>query len=313
MMMRYIQAGALVVAGALGGVLIMKMTSPEPRPAPVEQAVNVPPPPAVTPLPVEPPSVVTPPAPEPEKKPVRTHPVRRARTQPKEEAPKPVVQPDPPAAPEPPKTDPVVNPPRPEAKPEPIAKAEPPIPVPPPPPRRVTVPQGTLIPIRMNETVSSAKNSSGDSFTGSLTEELVVDGLVIAERGAPVEGRIIQTQQAGRVKGLSLIELELTQLNTSDGQRVEIRTDSFSKEGQSSTKEDAAKIGIGAAIGAAIGAIAGGGKGAAIGAGVGGAAGTGGVIATRGKSSEIAAETKISFRLSEPVTLTEQKRTARRN
>ena len=69
---------------------------------------------------------------------------------------------------------------------------------------------------------------------------------------------------------------------------------------------NAAKIGVGAAIGAAIGAIAGGGKGAAVGAGVGGAAGTGDVLMSRGKPVEIPVETRLSFRLSEPITITER-------
>ena len=63
----------------------------------------------------------------------------------------------------------------------------------------------------------------------------------------------------------------------------------------------------GAAGGAAIGAIAGGGKGAAIGAGAGGAAGAGTVLATRGKPAALPSETRITFRLAAPVTLTERK------
>jgi hypothetical protein len=61
-----------------------------------------------------------------------------------------------------------------------------------------------------------------------------------------------------------------------------------------------------AGIGAIIGALAGGGKGAAIGAGAGGAAGGGGVVATRNKSVSLPTETKVSFRLSGPVTITER-------
>jgi len=61
------------------------------------------------------------------------------------------------------------------------------------------------------------------------------------------------------------------------------------------------------AIGAAIGAIAGGGKGAAIGAGVGAAAGVGGAMATRGKPATLPTETRINFRLSAPVTVTEKR------
>jgi uncharacterized protein YcfJ len=93
----------------------------------------------------------------------------------------------------------------------------------------------------------------------------------------------------------------------SDGQRVELRTARFEKDGPSSKTEDAQKVGIGAVIGAAIGAIAGGGKGAAIGAAGGGAAGGGVVAATRGKPAVLPAETKISFRVEQPVTITEKK------
>jgi outer membrane lipoprotein SlyB len=97
-------------------------------------------------------------------------------------------------------------------------------------------------------------------------------------------------------------------LNLSDGQHVEITTDSFTKMGPQSRAADAEKIGGGAALGAIIGAIAGGGKGAAIGAGVGGAAGTGTVAATRGKAAVLPSETKVSFRINNSVTVTERRR-----
>jgi len=129
---------------------------------------------------------------------------------------------------------------------------------------------------------------------------------VIAEKGARVEGRVTDSDPGGRVKGVATLALELVRLNTSDGQRVRLQTQGFSKTAEKSTKKDAAKVGIGAGLGAAIGAIAGGGKGAAIGAGVGGAAGTGAVLTSRGNAAELPAETRLTFRLSEPVTITEK-------
>jgi uncharacterized protein YcfJ len=110
------------------------------------------------------------------------------------------------------------------------------------------------------------------------------------------------------VKGLARLTLELTQITGSDGQKISIRTANFEKTGPASKREDAEKVGVGAGIGAIIGAIAGGGKGAAIGAGVGGAAGGGTVAATRGKPAELAVETRISFRIDQPVTIAEQTR-----
>jgi hypothetical protein len=173
-------------------------------------------------------------------------------------------------------------------------------------PKTVTIPAGTLMTVRLDETLRSDRHQSGDSFRATLDQPLVVDGFVIAERGSRVEGRVAQSDPGGRVKGVASLSLELIRLTTSDGQRIRLQTDSFAREGEKNTKKDIAKIGAAAGIGAAIGAIAGGGKGAAIGAGIGGAAGTGGVMATRGEAAEVKAETRLSFRLRDPITITEK-------
>ena len=183
----------------------------------------------------------------------------------------------------------------------------PPPPPPPPEPARVTLNAGTLISVRLVDGLNAERNVAGDPFTATLDRELVVDGFVIAERGARVEGRVVTTDLGGRVRGLSSLSVELTRVHTSDGQNVSIRTDPFQRHAQPSHGEDAAKVGAGAVLGAAIGAIAGGGKGAAIGAGAGGAAGAGTVLATRGKPATLPSETHVTFRLSAPVTLTERK------
>jgi hypothetical protein len=172
--------------------------------------------------------------------------------------------------------------------------------------KTVTIPAGTLLNVRVDEKLSSSTSQTGDSFRATLDGPLVVDGAVIAERGAKVEGRVAEADRGGKVKGTATLALELVRINTSDGQRVRLQTEGFTKSAEKSTKKDAMKVGVGAGLGAAIGAIAGGGKGAAIGAGVGGAAGTGAVMATRGEAAEIPAETRLTFRLREPITLTEK-------
>jgi hypothetical protein len=220
----------------------------------------------------------------------------------------PVIQPAPveqakvetPPAPEPPRVAasvvaPAPPPPPVEARPEP------------PQPRSVTIASGTLVTVRLGETVSTERSRPGDSFSATLDQPLVVDGLVVAEKGARATGRIVDAVEAGRVKGQAHLSLELASLMSSDGQKIEFRTARFEKEGPASKTEDAGKIGIGAALGAAIGAIAGGGKGAAIGAATGGAAGGGVVAATRGKPAVLTAETRISFRVDQPVTITERR------
>ncbi|MFZ5929470.1 MAG: hypothetical protein ACOYX1_18715 [Acidobacteriota bacterium] len=173
-------------------------------------------------------------------------------------------------------------------------------------PRTVTLPAGTLVTVRLRDALSTERHSAHDAFYATLDAPLIVEGLVIAERGAMVRGRVVEAIGSGRVKGRAALVLQLDELTTSDGQKVEIRTDAFRHEAESGVKGDVAKTGVAAGIGAAIGAIAGGGRGAAIGAAIGGAAGAGGAMATRGKPAELPSETRLTFRLSEPLTLTEK-------
>ncbi len=173
-------------------------------------------------------------------------------------------------------------------------------------PNVVTLPAGTNLAVRLGETLSTEHNYTGDTFRGTLESPIIMDGFIIADRGSKVLGKIINAEKAGRMEGVSGLTLALTEINTTDGQRVKIETNSFIRRGSSNTGEDAAKIAGGAALGAIIGAMAGGGKGAAIGAGAGGAAGTGAVLLTHGKPAVLPTETRMSFRLANPVTITER-------
>jgi hypothetical protein len=173
-------------------------------------------------------------------------------------------------------------------------------------PQTATIPAGTLLTVRLREALSAETNSNGDTFSATLDQPLIVDGFVLAERGSSARGHIVDLARSGRVKGRSVLALELKSLTTSDGQKIDLETDTFRREGESGVKKDAARAGVMAAIGAAVGAIAGGGKGAAIGAGVGGAAGAGTVLATRGEDAKLPAETRLTFRLKNPVTVTEK-------
>lgn len=173
---------------------------------------------------------------------------------------------------------------------------------------RITIPADTIFAVRVGESLSSEKNQNGDSWSGVLAEPVTVNGLVVADRGARVDGRVTNVDRAGRVKGVARMTVALTGFTAADGQSVDIHSSSFTAVGKDETKKDAAKVGIASGIGAAIGAIAGKGKGAAIGAGAGAAAGTGVVLATRGGPAAIGNEALIRFRISEPVTITERLR-----
>lgn len=302
--MKPLQIGLLVLVGAVGGAVIMKMTQP-PQPASLPEPTA-----SVAPTPASP-AVATPeppkPAPMPAPKPAPVfRPVRITRPPVTT-----VAQSRPPVMPQP---QPAAPPPAPEpVEPLPVAAApaEPePAPEPAPEPVEaapsVTLRAGMLLPVRLGEMLSSEHNLSGDTFTATLDAPLVADGFVIAERGAHLEGRVVEAGKSGAVKGGGALGIELTRLHTSDGQRVTIQTEVFRKQASSSTGEDIGLVAAAAGIGAAIGGIAGGGKGAGIGAAIGGVAGAGGVAATRRKPATLASESRISFRLRVPVTITER-------
>jgi hypothetical protein len=314
--MKPLQIAILVAVSAVAGGLFMKWqisrnmaqvtaAAPVAQPVPV-QPVAVPSQPAEPPKPapvIEPKATKASEKPREVRKAHRAQPVMIARNEePAMEPPPPVVSAEPAVATPPQEAAAPVS--VPVQQPEPVVTA----PAPQPPPRlQVTLKAGTLIPVRTVERLSSDRNSAGDGFTATLDQPLVVDGWVIAERGARVVGKVVDSSRAGRGNGRSDLVIVLTQLKTSDGQRVAIETETFEKHAEASTSETAEKVIAGTAIGAAIGAIAGGGKGAAIGAGVGTAAGAGGAAATRNKAVSLPPETRIDFRLRNSITITEQR------
>jgi hypothetical protein len=178
-------------------------------------------------------------------------------------------------------------------------------PPPPPQPHTVTLAEGTTLAIRLNEKLSTDHNYSGDAFRATLDQPIIVDGFIIADRGAKVLGKIVKAQKPGKFEGNAELALTLTEISTTDGQKIEVETNQSLRKGPSNTGEEVAKMGGGAALGAIIGAIAGGGKGAAIGAGAGGAAGTGAVFLGHGKPAVLDNETRLTFQLATPTTITE--------
>ena len=163
-------------------------------------------------------------------------------------------------------------------------------------PRIVTVPAGTELSVILSTSLNSGKNNAGDTFTGNLSEPVVVDGKTVLAKGTKVEGKVVSAEGAGKVKGVGRMSLDLTSAVVG-GKTIALSTKTHSAEAEGTKGRDAAVIGGAAGVGTAIGAIAGGKKGAAIGAAVGGGAGTGTVLATKGKDVNYPAESKIEFTL----------------
>jgi hypothetical protein len=149
-------------------------------------------------------------------------------------------------------------------------------------PSNLTLPAGSVIQIRTTEFLSSDKNQKGNTFIATLAQPIVIDGWVVMRRGQTITGQVTDAVRAGRVKGVSKLQLELNQLTLVDGQLVPIQTQLLNACAGASHGRDAAAIGLTTGTGAAIGAAAAGGPGAAIGAGAGFVASVAGVLLTRG-------------------------------
>jgi hypothetical protein len=166
----------------------------------------------------------------------------------------------------------------------------------------VTVPAGTSLLVRMIDSVDSDKNHVGDRFRASLEQELAVDGVVVAPKGADVYGRLAEAKEAGHFEGKSQLKLELTDLLV-NGSLQPIVSGDYEASGSSRGANTAKKVGVGALAGTVIGALAGGGKGAAIGAGVGAGAGAAVQVMTKGEQVHVPSETLLDFRIEQPFTV----------
>jgi hypothetical protein len=170
-------------------------------------------------------------------------------------------------------------------------------------PPELVLPAGTIVIVRLADTLSSDRNKVGDGFTAILDQPLVAQGWVVARRGQTVIGQVAAAQKAGRVKGESQLGVTLTEVGIVDGSQLPVYTELIQTSTNTSPQRAIAGIGAPTGVGAVIGAAAGGGEGAAIGAAVGAAAGITGILSTRGRATELYPETRLTFRLQSPVTV----------
>ena len=177
-------------------------------------------------------------------------------------------------------------------------------------PDMLTLQGGTIIPVRINQWLSSDRNRPGDTFSGVLEQPLIADGYVVGRRGQLVTGRISTAQKTAHGKDASL-GLELSELTLVDGRQVPVSTQLVPYAGRpgsaNSNQRDAATIAATTIVGAGIGAAVGGGTGAAIGAGVGVMVGATGVVLGHGKPAVVPPESLLTFRLQEPLDISTER------
>jgi len=167
-------------------------------------------------------------------------------------------------------------------------------------PKPVTLPEGTVLTVRLNEKVSSKDNSSGDRFSATVEQPVEVDGKVVVPKGSTATGTVTDAKALGKIKGGATLRLVLDSVTIKDA-KYDIQTTAVARSMKGKGKRTAEFGGGGAGAGALIGGLAGGGKGLGIGLLVGGAAGLAGGAFTGNKEIVLPAETMLSFKLLKPV------------
>jgi len=171
--------------------------------------------------------------------------------------------------------------------------------------RAVTVPEGTELTVVLDQSLSTAENRPGDSFQASFAVPIVIDRKTVIPKDARVKGHVVDVQASGRLTGTARLVLTLDSVEV-DGESSTIATDDEGRIGKNHNKRNGILIGGGAGLGALIGGIAGGGKGVLIGGAAGAGAGTAGAAYTGKKDIRVPAETKLTFRLARPATISQK-------
>jgi hypothetical protein len=150
---------------------------------------------------------------------------------------------------------------------------------------RLIIPAGTLLPIEIETTASSASSKEGDPVLAVLTEDVPLAGFKL-DQGAEVRGHVRTAIPAKRVKGQARLVVAFDAV-MENGEKLSITTEAIDNMAASTSGKDKKIIAGGAAAGLILGAIKDGAKGAVVGTVIGAAAGTGAVLIIKGDEVEL--------------------------
>lgn len=164
----------------------------------------------------------------------------------------------------------------------------------------VTVPQGSMLRMRINRGLDSNHIQPGSRFDGIVLTDVVAGGAVAIPRGATVTGTVVDAKKAGVFKGQGELSLQINSL-TLGGRTYPLTSEIWANGGPDKAVSTVNKtVGFGV-LGALIGAVAGGGEGAAVGAGIGAGAGLAGSAASPRGQIIIPPESVLIFRTAAPL------------
>jgi len=181
----------------------------------------------------------------------------------------------------------------------------------------LSLPAGTALKVKLENTLSTFSNKPGDPFSGRVTEAVVLDGKTMIPIGATVQGRVTKITEPRRIAGKPTIGIFPETVVLPNGERYMLNAtlvdtslragtdvnDEGQFKGAGHDGKDLTEIGMGTGGAMLVGGLIGGGKGMLIGGTV---AATVTVAHCLGKhrSAVLPAGTELVMELSRPMALT---------
>ena len=106
--------------------------------------------------------------------------------------------------------------------------------------RLVTVPVGTVVPLRIDTALSSNSSRVGDRFTATVFQSVVVDGRAVLPERAKVEGHVtgISPGERGRRPGTIAVAFDRIVLSNGTSIPIEATLTALSEEGRRKIEQD---------------------------------------------------------------------------
>ena len=154
----------------------------------------------------------------------------------------------------------------------------------------LSLPTGTKLMVRLDQQLDSSSAILGQSWTGTLVNDIPIGNKVALKSGTPVDGLVIGVKRSGHMRDSGSLSLRLIRIND-----AAVATDSLTRDRDGHWKSNITKIGGGTALGAVIGGVTGGVTGAVVGGAVGATTGTVAAATTGKKEADIPTEAALTF------------------
>ncbi len=168
----------------------------------------------------------------------------------------------------------------------------------------LVIPADSVIGLQVENAVTTERAKVEDTVRARVTRDVRVRDQVAIPAGARAEGSVTLVDRGGRLKDQARLGIRFHTIVLADGTRLPINTETIYRDGESPTRESAAKIGGGAVGGAVLGAILGGKKGAIIGSTVGAAGGGVAVATSEANAATLPQGSTVTVRMGAPATVT---------